>query len=163
MSEWNFFKLTCWSFSHLFSSWGFVLNGLNLRSIAYLLHNFEFLDSISAAAVTDYHKFSNLKGCPFIIPQFCSSEVWSGSVGLSASGLTGPKPRCWPGSHLKRPGGIHFLLVVGLRSRLLALHQGPLSAHRGCPHTWGHSEARLHPHPSILSGFWNLPFGDTCD
>lgn len=34
------------------------LNGLNLRSIAYLLHNFEFLDSISTAAVTDYHKFS---------------------------------------------------------------------------------------------------------
>lgn len=145
-----------------------MLSGLNLRSIAYLLYDFEFLDSIFIAAVTNYHKFSNLKGHPFIISQFYSSEVWCGSVESSALVLTRPKPRHWPGSHLMRQGRIHFLMAVGLRSLLLAFLQSPLSAYKGCPHTWGPStfkaaEWSLSPHPSILSGFWNLPFEVSCD
>lgn len=104
MNEWMKFFRSTWSCSHVFAPQYFMLSGLNLRSIAYFLYDW--------VAVSDFHfccdkypKLSNLKGHPFIISQFCSSEVW-----LICLGSHKVKMQVWArlGTPLTRPGKIHF-------------------------------------------------------
>ena len=70
---------------------------------------------ISIAAVTNYHKFRDLKQHPWFISQFCGSEAqgWLGSV----SSLTKLKSRSWWGrnSSWRFWGWVnsHFTHVVG--------------------------------------------------
>lgn len=45
-------------------------------------------------SVTNYHKLSGINQQPRITSQLCRSEVWAGSTGSSAQGLTRKKSTC---------------------------------------------------------------------
>lgn len=64
---------------------------------------------ISYCCVTSDYKHSSFKQDTFTKSQLCGPEVWLGSAGFSAQGLTRPKSRAWPsGLSLEAGGRIHF-------------------------------------------------------
>lgn len=93
-----------------------MLNGLNLRSIAYLLYDWVFLWNFYCS-YNKIHKPSNLQGHPFIILQSHRLEVWHGSTG-SSSCLKGQSAGVsQAGLYPDEARENSFPLVVGLRSR----------------------------------------------
>lgn len=105
------------------------------------------VDLLSIASITNYYQFRGLKQHPFIISQFCRSEVQVGACELSAASLTRPTSKGQPSGLFSGDSGRNlpgsFRLLAEYSSLwlqdggpcFLAGHQpgATLSASGGCP------------------------------
>lgn len=102
--------------------------------------------------ITNCHQFNDLKQHPFIMPQFCRSDIWHGVTVFPSHSITSLKSCCWPAWVLIwRPRRrISFQINSGYWSNSFpcscktegplvscpaGCQPGQLSAPRDCPHS----------------------------